>query len=239
MPAGEILAGTHGGVIQEIRSSGIAPYLTVVPRRAGINWPDQGFQEDGIAVTKTGTIYVDNAQGNGYGDGTVLVRITPAKHASVAPIRTPLAATLPKPAAAGFPRSVFPKARRSRASDFASCPSDQGLQAFTAGAISKARRIARTYLSSQFASDIAVTDRSWWTGAFDQHAAGGGFGAHTVTGESATSASPIADRLTQACGARLVNNSVAITVGRSGYSDFTGTLYFLDRNGHPLVYYAR
>ena len=44
-------------MIQEIRSRGITPYLTVIPRLAGINWPDQGFQDDGIAVTKTGTIY--------------------------------------------------------------------------------------------------------------------------------------------------------------------------------------
>ena len=40
-------------------------FYDVVPKRvAGIHWGrDQGFQENGIAVTKTGTIYVDNAAG--------------------------------------------------------------------------------------------------------------------------------------------------------------------------------
>jgi sugar lactone lactonase YvrE len=237
-PNGEMLVGTHGGVLQQITPAGIKPFYNVTPRRAGIDWgSDQGFQEDGIAVTPNGTIYVDNSQGNGYGDGTVLVRISPTKHASLAPIRTPLAATFPKVGAPGFPVSTYPAARPTRGAKLSSCPSDAGLEPFNAAAISQARKIARTYLASQFASDIAVTDRSWWTEAFNKVAGGDISGRNTITRESAASKSPIANGLAQACGQRLVKDSITLAIG--GYSNFTGTLYLLDRDGHPLVYDAR
>jgi hypothetical protein len=239
-PSGQMLVGTHGGFIQEITPGGIKPFYNVIPRGAGINWGrDQGFQEDGIAATRTGTIYVDNSQGNGYGDGSVLVRIGPTKHASLAPIRTPVAATLPKVGAPGFPASTYPAARPSRAAALASCPSDNGLEPFNTAGITQARKIARTYLASQFASDMAVTDRSWWTAAFNKVADGDIAGRNTITGEAPASKSPVANSLAQACGQKLVNDTITVTIGKTPYSNFTGTLYLLDRNGHPLVYDAR
>ena len=124
--SGQMLVGTHEGLIQEITPVGIKPFYNVIPRRAGINWgSDQGFQEDGIAVTKTGTIYVDNSQGNGYGDGTVLVQISPTKHASLAPIRTPVVATLPRVGAPGFPVSTYPATRPSRGAALSLMPERQ------------------------------------------------------------------------------------------------------------------
>ena len=161
----------------------------MVPERVvGIDWGrDRGFQEDGIAVTRTGTIYVDNAQGNGYGAGTVLVRISPSKHASLVPIRTPASRHLAESRRAWLSAAMYPRTRPSDGATLASCPSDTGLERFTPIAIASARKIARTYLSSQFASDIAVTDRSWWTGDFNDFAGGGDLGRHTVTGERPTS----------------------------------------------------
>lgn len=239
-PDAQILAGTHGGEIQEVTSTGIHPFYDVIPRRAGIDWGrDQGFQENGMAVTRNGTIYVDNSQGNGYGAGTVLVRISRAKHAALVPIRTSLTATLPRVGSPGFPVSEYPAARPARGAALSSCPSDNGLERFASKVIAQARRVARNYLSGQFASDITVTDRSWWTADFNDYQAGIDLGRHTVTGERPASKSPRAVGLAQACGSVLVNDSVAVTVGKSSYSDFTGTLYFLDRNGHPLVYDVR
>lgn len=237
-PDGTVLAGTHSGWIEEFTSTKARYLYDVIPQHVtGINWGrDEGFQENGIAITKTGTIYVDNAEGNGYGLATVLVRISPTRHAALVPIRTPLAATLPKPGAPGFPDWLYPAARRSQDRALASCPSGSGLERFTTAAITNARRIAKTYLSSQFASDIAVTDRSWWTNDFNQMARGRGFGSHTITSEIPTSHSPAALSIKRACGPALVDHSIAITVGQSGYSDFAGTFYFLDRRGHPLVY---
>ncbi len=239
-PNGTVLAGTHGGEVQELTAAGVRRFYDVVPRQvAGIHWGrDQGFQENGIAITRTGTVYVDNAAGNGYGDGTVLVRISPDKHAALVPIRTPLMASLPKLGAPGFPAFRYPAARSPRGSGLASCPSDKGLERFTPQAVAQAENIAKKYRSSQFASDIAVTDRSWWTADFREFAFGGGLGRHAVSGETLTAASPMAADIARACGSMLVDESIAVRVGRSGYSDFTGTLYFLDRNGQPLVYYV-
>jgi hypothetical protein len=238
-PNGDVLAGTHFGVIEEVAHSAVRVFYNVVPQRvAGINWDIRGFQENGIAVTKTGTIFVDNAQGNGYGAGTVLVRISPSKRAALAAIGTPLATTLPKVNAPGFPASLYPSAGRSRGLALSSCPSQQGLQPFNVRAIAQARVIAQTYLSSQFAEDIAVTDRSWWTGDFNDYA-GGDLGRHTIESEVPASKSPIATGIAQACGPQLVADSIAIKVGASAYSEYAGTFYFVDRDGHPLVYDTR
>lgn len=251
-PSGQILVGTHFGEIQKVTSRRVRSFYDVNPRRvSGIHWPlgpEPGvranpgfgeFQEDGIAVTKTGAIYVDNDAGNGFGDGTVLVRITPSGRAALVPIRTPLAATLPKVGAPGFPVSLYPPAVSSKGSAVSSCPSSAGLRAFTPAAAAQARRIARNYLGGQFASDIVVTDRSWWTADFGQFTNLDDNGKHAVTSEAAAQNSPAASGLAQACGHQLVRDSVTVTVGKSAYSDFAGTLYFLDRDGHPLVYDVR
>jgi hypothetical protein len=234
--SGAMLAGTQEGVIDTITPGAVKPFFTVVPKQAGIHWPDQAFQEDGIAVTKNGTIYVDNAQGNGWGAATVMVRIDANKHASLAHIRTPLTATLPKVGAPGFPVGEYPAARSSDAHALNSCPSNSGLEPLSASAITKARRIARTYLSRQFASDIAVTDRSWWTGAFNADTHRGVFGTQAITNEASMSQTPIAATLARACGSQLVNDSIVITVSNSVGSDSPSALYLLDRNGHALVY---
>lgn len=239
-PDGDVLAGSHFGGIQAITSGGVRLLDDVIPERvSGIDWGrDRGFQENGIAVTKTGTMYVDNARGNGYGAGTVLVRISPARRAALVPIRTSLTATLPTVNASGFSASLYPPARASGGPALSSCPSDEGLERFTPRVTVEAKKIARTYQSSRFAADIAVTDRSWWTADFNDYASAA-LGTHTVTGDTLTSTSPIAADLAQACGSELVHDSIAVSVGTSAYSDFVGTLYFLDRDGHPLVYDAR
>ncbi|WP_249018899.1 hypothetical protein [Conexibacter sp. S30A1] len=240
-PDGVVLAGTQGGEVQTVNRRGVHAFYDVLPSRvSGLHWGRyNAFQEDGIAVSGSGTIYVDNAQGNGYGQGTVLVSISPHRHAALVPIRTPLSATLPALGASGFPRSVYPASRSSHGTALATCPSDAGLERFSAAAISGAERIARRYMSGQFASDIAVTDRSWWAADFNALAEGNTGGSHSVAGEGPAAQTPAAARIERACGTRLVSDSVAIAVRRSSHSDFSGTLYLLDRRGQPLVYYVR
>jgi hypothetical protein len=238
-PNGSVVVGTHFGVIQQATSAGthLRLHYNVDPMHVrGLNWTHAGFQENGIAVTGNGTVYVDNAEGNGYGTATVLVRISRANRAALVPIRTSLTASLPKLGASGFPASLFPLPRAARTAGRTSCPSNAGLQRFTPAAVAASRTIARTYLSSQFASDIAVTDRSWWTNDFADFTSGDDLGRHTVTGETAASNTAAATELEHACGSALVNDSIAVAVGASAYSTFAGTLYFLDRGGHPLVY---
>ncbi len=240
-PNGDVFAGTHGGEIELIKPGGVhaEPYFNVDPQKvAGLNWGFSGFQEGGIAVTPSGVIYVDNAAGNGYGLASVLVRIATNGRAEVVPIRTPLDRTLPGIKALGFPVSLYPAPRKSATSTLPACPNSAGLQPFTIAAINAAKTIVVHYQSSQFASDLAVTDRSWWAGAFSAFQ-GADLGIHSVTAEKPTDESAEAKAIASACGESLVRDSVVVSIGRSGYSDATGVVYLLDRDGRPLVYYAR
>ena len=154
------------------------------------------------------------------------------------PIRTPLSQTLPRLGAPGFPTSLYPAPRKSATSAFTSCPSDRGLEPFTAAAIAEARTVASHYQSSQYASDLAVSDRSWWLGefaAYDQPA----LGVHSVRLEESAGQTPIGAELSSACGNVLVRDSIVMYVGRSGFSDGSGPIYLLDRGGNPMVYYAK
>ena len=240
-PDGMVIAGTHSGEIDSLSAgAGIQPLCQVNPKKiSGLNWGSgEGFQEDGIAVTPSGEIYVDNAYGNGYGRTSVLVRMAPNGKEQVVPIRTPLSQTLPRLGAPGFPTSLYPAPRKSATSAFTSCPSVRGLKPFTAAAITRARKIASHYQSSQYANDLAVSDRSWWLGefaAYDQPS----LGVHSVRLEESAGQTPIGEEFSSACGNLLVRDSIVMYVGRSGFSDGSGPIYLLDRGGNPMVYYAK
>jgi hypothetical protein len=239
-PDGNVLAGTHSGEIDALSSrGGIQPYRQVFPRKVkGLDWGSgNGFQENGIAVATSGAIYVDNARGNGYGMASVLVRIATDGQAKVVSIHTPLVQTLPGLGAPGFPISVYPAPRKSATTAFASCPSMKGLQPFTPVAVANARIIASKYQSSQFASDLAVSDRSWWTGAFDNYE-DADLGVHSVRLWEPAEQTAIGKSIDKACGELVVRDSIAMFIGRTGFSDATGVLYLLDRSGHPMVYDA-
>jgi sugar lactone lactonase YvrE len=239
-PDGMVLAGTHGGEIDAVGTGGgVQPYRQVFPRKVtGLNWgSDQGFQENGIAVAPSGVIYVDNARGNGYGLASVLVSIAASGKARVVTIRTPLDQTLPSLGASGFPVSLYPASRKSNTSAFPSCPSAVGLEPFTHAAVADALMIASKYQSSQFASDLADSDRSWWPQAFAEYK-NADLGVHSVRRWESAEQTPIGEAIGRACGQRVVRDSIEVSIGRSGFSDAIGSLYLLDRNGHPMVYDA-
>jgi len=239
-PRGNVLAGTHFGEIESIAAQGtsVEPYRNVDPQKVdGLNWGHVGFQENGIAVTRSGVIYVDNAQGNGYGAGTALVRIAKNGKAELVPIHTPLSRTLPLVGAPGFPTSLYPAPRRSATSTLAACPNNAGIEPFTPTALKQSKVIATNFQSGQYASDIVVTDRSWWVGAFDAFQ-GADLGVHLETKEMPAEESADANEIGLACGDALVRDSIAVSIRQSGYSGASGTIYLLNRDGHPLVYYA-
>jgi hypothetical protein len=239
-PNGNVLVGTHEGEIDLIASQGMSvkPYHDVVPEKVeGLNWGHSGFQENGIAVTTSGVIYVDNAQGNGWGRGSVLVRIATDGKTEVVPIHTPLSRTLPVIGAPGFPATLYMAPRRSAASALAACPNNAGLEPFTPAAIRGSKTLAAHYQSGRYASELPATDRSWWVGAFASFQ-GADLGIHWATNGKPAKGTIDANKIGSACGESLIRNSILVSIKESGYSGATGVLYFLDRDGHPFVYYA-
>jgi hypothetical protein len=240
-PGGSVfLAGYHGGVYR-VTSTGIAPYNSLSPSEISrLRWPTKGvgFQADGIAVSSSGVIYAVNDGGNGYGDGTVLVEVEPSGSAHVVPVRTPVLDTLPALDASGFPITVYPAPRPPRVPGGPQmCPSTQGLVSFNQTAAAEASAIAVEVNSSSLPNDLHNSDRAWWASDFELLEGGGVDGQHTVLSSRAASGDSFAAAVAAACGSQLVRDSLVVDIGQSPYSGEVSHLYFLDRDGHPLVYF--
>jgi hypothetical protein len=122
-------------------------------------------------------------------------------------------------------------------STFKSCPSSAGLEPFTPAAIKTSIAIAAHYESGQYASEIIVTDRSWWAETVEAFQEGN-LGVRWATNERPAEENSDARTIGAACGDALVRDSIAVSIRQSGYAGESGTLYLLDRDGHPLVYYT-
>jgi hypothetical protein len=247
-PDGNVLIASHSGPIQEVTATGVKTYMDLGGAQIrGFAVPGEpgGFQPDGLAITSSGTIYTDTTSGNGYSERTVLMEITPGKRASVLLINTPLAATLPALGAPGFPTSTYPAAGPAHRAALASCPSLVGLEKFgpaeVAAALARARvfnDIAPSRGALSFFADMRASDRSWWAGLFATWADPGyELGHHRIVSVQPADKDTFAAAVGQACGTALVDDSLVVDVGPSGYSSQVSHLYFLDRLGHPLVYF--
>jgi hypothetical protein len=240
-PDGSVfLAGYHGG-IERVTATGIALYNTLSSSEiAGLGWPAKGvgFEADGIAVTSSGAIYAVNDAGNGYGDGTVLIEVEPNGSAHVVPVHTPVLDTLPPLGASGFRATVYPDPHLPRVPGGPQmCPSSRGLVPFNATATAEASRIAAEVNSSSLPSDLHNSDRAWWASDFQLLEGGDVGGQHTVVSSRPASEDTFSAAVAAACGAQLVGDSLVVDIGRSSYSSEVSHLYFLDRDGHPLVYF--
>ena len=243
-PGGDVLTTGHAEQVGRITPSGtLGRYLDLARRRINGLWApgDQpGLEPDGIAVTPAGVVYLDSFYGNGWAGGTSLVKITAKGTLRALPIHTPLPDTLPAPGSTGFPASVYPTATRARGTDLEACPDSEGLQPFDAHAIAVARAIAKNFnaFTSSFYGDLQSSDRSWWTTIFAEWV---GYGYdrdnHTVLSAQPANRDTFALAVAHACGENLLRDSLVIDVGPSGYSFQVSHLYFLDRRGHPLVYF--
>jgi len=60
---------------------------------------------------------------------------------------------------------------------------------------------------------------------------------HTVLSVQPASRDTFAAAVERACSEKLLHDSLVIDVGPSAYSFQLSHLYFLDRRGHPLVYF--
>lgn len=214
-PDGSVVIGTQFGAIQRIRDG----KLSTVVDLSRWSPPAIDFQEDGVAVARDGTIYADTFVGNGYTNQTALADVAPDGHAHLLPTTTPLAATLPAGMTTG-------------------CPSPAGLRPFDAAATKDAVRAAETVDIPPFARGLRLSDPSWWSGFYTNQIDGRyGVGRHHVYTVGAADADPYSPAVLQRCGAALVRDSLAIVVGPGVYSDQVSHMFFLDRNGHALLYW--
>jgi hypothetical protein len=242
-PGGDVLTAAHGEQVGHITQTGaMGRFLALSQRIHGLGSPgdERGLEPNGIAVSSSGIVYLDSFWGNGWAGGTSLVRVTAKRTLQALPIRTPLLETLPSLGSAGFPASIYPAAPAARGTDLQSCPNGEGLEPFDANAIAAARASARKFnaYTSSFYGDLQSSDPSWWKSVFAEWV---GYGYdrdnHTVLSVQPAGRDTFAAAVTHACGENLLQQSLVVDVGPSAYSFQVSHLYFLNRRGHPLIYF--
>ena len=236
-PDGTVLFGSHFGGLYEVTQSGVKLYNALAPGQVpGLSWPRlTAFQADGVAVAASGEVFAVNSAGNGYGAGNALVELPPQAHARVVAVRS-VGGSFPALGAPGFPGQVYPRARPASGGDLVSCPSIEGLEPFGTAAVEAARAIAAQYNSDDML-DLQDTDRSWWEGDFDLLGTQAGTGNTAVVSVGPASRDTFAAAVSASCGPELLRDSLVVDLGPSADSFAVGHLYFLDRTGHPLVYF--
>jgi hypothetical protein len=241
-PDGSVLVAGHGGSIDRVGATTITSVADLLSTKiAGYGVPDMrgGFQPNGIAVAPSGAIFVDTFSGNGWTDATSVAELPPHGRPFQLSITTPALETLPGTDAPGFPSSVFPASIHAQGSDLAACPSTAGLEPFNAAAIAQTRKIAAQYnaYSSSFWGDLHNSDRSWWSGVVYDWTSNYDNDTHTVGQDWPATSDTFAPVVSHACGEALVRDSEVVVETPSSYSWQVTHLFFVDRDGHPLVYF--
>jgi len=173
-------------------------------------------------------IYVDNAQGNGYGAGTALVRIAKNGKAELVPIHTPLSRTLPLVGAPGFPTSLYPALagqRHQLSPRVRTTPESNRLRLRT-----QTIEGHRDELSERTVCERHCGHGPFLVvGAFDAFQ-GADLGVHLATKEMPAEESADANEIGLACGDALVRDSIAVSIGNR-VTRRERTIYLLNRDG--------
>ena len=241
-PDGSVLVAGHGGSIDRVTATAITSVTDLLSTKiAGYGVPGMrgGFQPNGIAVAPSGAIFVDTFSGNGWTDATSVAEFPTHGRPFQIPLTTPVLDTLPGSDAPGFPSPLYPASTHARGSDLAACPSTAGLKPFDAAGIAQARQVAAQYnaYTSSFWGDLHNSDRSWWSGVVYDWTSDYDNDTHTVGQAWPASLDTFAPAVAHACGEALVRDSEVVVETPSAYSWQVTHLFFLDRDGHPLVYF--
>jgi hypothetical protein len=232
---GSVLVAGHGPSMSRVIGSTVSTLFNFqkvsVP---GLNFP---LSPEGVAEAPDGTIYADTAPTDGYNDQTSLVAITDGTARAV-PLTTPISATLPQLGSPGFPAATYPLTHTpSNHLSLSTCPSSAGLVPFTPAATKEARTLLG-FWNTSFSYDLHASDRSAWMSDVATFTAGPFGGRQTIESIGPASRSLYDSAVSAACGASLVQRSLAVTMGPSVYSTAIEHLFLLDRGGTPLVYFV-
>lgn len=238
-PDGSIVVAGHGAALARIRDGRMSRIVDLDKTRLGGYSKPGSFQPDGIAVAKDGTIYADTFVGNGSTNQTALAEIAPDGRGRLLPTTSPLAQTLPVRGASGFPLRLYPQPHHARSGRAPSaCPSPRALRHFTAKTRAAAIGAAQRIDVGPLWDGLRLSDRAWWPGLYEDQIDGQyEQGLHRVLDVEPATADPYAAAVARACGRGLLERSLAVTIGPGVFSDQVSHLYFLDRDGHPLVYW--
>jgi sugar lactone lactonase YvrE len=239
-PDGGVVVALHGTGIQRIvggQVDSLVDFATTPIAGYGVAGMGGVFSPQGVAVAPDGNAYAATSVGNGYSSQMALIQITPTGQASVLPVVGPATATLPPLDAPGFPAAVYPApARAPSGSGMASCPSSAGLQPFDSASRAVATAEAEQF-NTNFFGALRSADRSWWASTYGEWADPTSFGRHRAVTTQPADRDLYAPAIAHACGSRIVDLSIAVVVGPSEYSEEVSHFFFIDRGGHPLVYY--
>ena len=146
----------------------------------------------------------------------------------------------------GWPASLYaPPLTATAGTALSACPSPSGLQAFTPSSQSAATAIAKGYGQTTELDDFEHTDPSLWSRLLQTWGSGHQAASSvTVVQSGPVSQSSYASLVTAACGTALAQESYAVTIapqlspGASACVACQSQLFFVDRNGTPLVYFS-
>jgi sugar lactone lactonase YvrE len=243
-PDGSVVVAAHGAGLARIRNGRLSMLVSFI-KTAPVGYPTTkagAFDPAGVAVAPNGSIYTDTDLGDGYTDETALAKSTPTGHTKLLKIITPVADTLPAFDARGFPATIYPRpVPAAPRSELTACPSPAGLRTFNGDARAAAADTARL-IDTGFYDGLRRSDRAWWSGFYADQVGDGyaiGIGSHVVGRIGPAIGDIYAQAVSHACGAKLLASSLAITVHGPAYSDEVSHLYFVDRDGHALLYWQR
>jgi hypothetical protein len=160
------------------------------------------------------------------------------------PPARPASATILTPGSSSrFPPSIYPPSVHSRGGALAACPSPAGAERFTAAARTAAITIASRYDRVGEATDVRNADRAWWPNVRHMWRSGGpgrGVSYQVVSGARIGPELAYSTVIAYSCGRRLASDSLSVYLGprqRHGCDACVSSLFFIDRRGHPLIYY--
>jgi len=159
------------------------------------------------------------------------------------PARPAIGTSLASGNSSQFPPSIYPQPVHSRGGALAACPSPAGAERFTAAARTAAITIAGRYDRVGEAAELRSSDRAWWPDVrrmWRPDSAARGVAHQVVYGTSVGPKIAYSVVIAYSCGRRLASESLSVYLGprhRHGCDACISSVFFIDRRGHPLIYY--